>query len=202
MNAIAPACFRRQSGTVLVIALILLVLVTLVAMSSARLALQGQRAVVAEYDREVALRAAEAALDDAWRSLQLPGAATSLATDLVASPERERWLEIDLIRDAGPRTTAFGAYTGRYFAHGEGILPQRLPRYLIERLQVVSAALGVPAASVWRVTAIGFGAQDDVHVVLQAIYRRTTRGDSIEQISWRDIANWDELHAQASGSDT
>ncbi|MDP9107585.1 MAG: pilus assembly protein [Pseudomonadota bacterium] len=184
------------------IALILLLLVTLVALSSARLAMQGQRAVVAECDREVALRAAEAALDDAWRTLSMPSAATSLVTDLITMNERERWLEIDLIRDAGPHTTAFGAYTGRYFAYGAGLLPQRLPRYLIERLQVAPAAPGVAAASVWRVTAVGFGAQDDVHVVLQALYRRTTQSDPIQQISWRDIANWDELHTRASGSDT
>jgi len=50
------------------------------------------------------------------------------------------------------------------------------------------------------VTVMGFGTRPDSEVVLQTTYRRIADGGAGRQ-SWREIANWRELHAAAHGED-
>jgi type IV pilus assembly protein PilX len=79
-------------------------------------------------------------------------------------------------------------------AVGGGLLPARLPVYLIERL-------GAGPGTVYRITAAGFGSRAATVVVLQAWYRRSAAGGGAPpagRIGWREIANWPELHALAA----
>lgn len=95
----------------------------------------------------------------------------------------------------------YGRFTGRILQTGGGMLPARLPRYVIElvrdqeqeqaeaREQVpqqepaTSSTTGAgnnkennkadrPTAILYRITAIGFGPQPEVQVVLQSFYRK------------------------------
>ena len=93
------------------------------------------------------------------------------------------WLSTDLgVADSG--TVAYGQFTGAAMQTGQGFLPFKRPRYMIELLPFhppgeeagasAGAPVGVPSAAgyLYRVTAIGFGAQEDTQVVLQTYYRK------------------------------
>ena len=75
---------------------------------------------------------------------------------------------------------------------GAGLLPSRLPRYVIEMLAVP----GVQPR--YRITAIGFGADAATVVVLQGYYTRASSISPGRRLGWREIANWPELHRAAS----
>jgi type IV pilus assembly protein PilX len=50
----------------------------------------------------------------------------------------------------------------------------------------------------FRVTALGVGADPATIVVLQSYYRRAAGGAAGKRLGWREIANWPELHQAAS----
>jgi type IV pilus assembly protein PilX len=127
------------------------------------------------------------------------------------------WEMVDLADQDNPVMVPYGQYTGATLAVGGGILPARLPAYLIERLELAGAA--AQAGSFYRITAIGFGTRPTTRVVLQSIYRKPppvapasgAAGEDATppsqpqaqalpagRIGWRDIANWPELHARAT----
>lgn len=124
-----------------------------------------------------------------------------------AEPRAPDWQTVDLAHDDS-QTVAFGAYTGARMAEGEGPLSARPPRYLIELVSPPGAGTG--SGSFYRVTAIGFGERDGMQVVLQSYYHRPPEspggGDAAGQgspapsgrISWREVANWPELHRLAT----
>lgn len=105
-------------------------------------------------------------------------------------------------------------------ATGEGPLPARVPRYIIEFLSPVHPPPG--SGNFFRITAIGFGASEQTRVVLQAFYRKPedvpggasahARDDGhgppgsggepeaglpAGRIGWREVANWTDLHEAA-----
>ncbi|WP_241672966.1 pilus assembly PilX family protein [Lacisediminimonas profundi] len=87
------------------------------------------------------------------------------------------WASVDLLDQgrATARTVAYGRFTGRTLATGLASLPARLPRYIIELLPYRlpgAAADGEGDSWLFRITAIGFGANPSTHVVLQSHYRR------------------------------
>ena len=96
------------------------------------------------------------------------------------------WLSKDLgLADSAAGTVAYGQFTGASMQTGAGFLPFRRPRYLIELLpfhrpgEEAGASAGEPAAGyLYRVTAIGFGAQEDTQVVLQTFYRKQAAGEA------------------------
>lgn len=128
------------------------------------------------------------------------------------------WQQVDLAGNAGV-TVAYGSFTGAEMATGSASLPARLPRYIIERLPQEGAAAA--AGALYRITAIGFGAVTTTRVVLQSFYRKRSapgqgsgseNGDDNEnenkreppaaslpagRTSWREVANWTELHEAA-----
>jgi type IV pilus assembly protein PilX len=114
-----------------------------------------------------------------------------------APPSPPLWQAIDLAGEDGVPVVPYGAYTGATLATGGGILPARLPAYLIEKLE--PAAAGPPAHHLYRITAIGFGTRPAIRVVLQAVYRKPAAPAAAPagRIGWREIANWPELHARA-----
>src|SRR5450830_245419 len=193
-----------QRGVALVFTLCLLLVILLLGVSAAQMALQGEKAARGERDRHTAFHAAEEALMDAERDIEgqpgAPGRSAMFASDsaagfsvdcgeqpglclpagISASPV---WLVMDLDADEGA-AVAYGRYTGAAMQTGQGFLPFRRPRYLIELLpfnapgEEAGAPVGAaaPASYLYRVTAIGFGASADTQVVLQTYYRKQTAG--------------------------
>jgi len=185
----------------LVVSLVLLILVLLLGVSAAQLSLQGEKAARSERDRSVAFLAAEAALKDAEHDIDGssdPGrcaafetgdgfegacgaaAGASSAGLRIRAPAGATpvWQAVDLsgIEDGGSCSTVHGAYTGAAMPTGEGFLPFKKPRYLIERMECHQpgddASAGAPPRYCYRVTALGFGARPETEVVLQSVFSK------------------------------
>lgn len=209
-----PPPRRQQQGAALATVLFLMLAVLMMSVSSTRAALSAAKSARQERDRHVALAAAEAALLDAERDIDGaagPGSARTAifaAGDLgafmdrcagaaeraglcraVALPGAPAWQSTDL---AGDSAVEYGRFSGRAMPTGAGLLPARLPRYLIELL---AAPGGQPR---YRITAIGFGAHAATVVVLQGYYIRASSSGPARRLGWREIANWPELHRAAS----
>lgn len=193
-----------QRGMALVFTLCLLLVILLLGVSAAQMALQGEKAARGERDRHTAFHAAEEALMDAERDIEgqpgAPGRSALFASDsaagfsvdcdeqpglclpagISASPV---WLVLDLDADEGA-AVAYGRFTGAAMQTGQGFLPFRRPRYVIELLPFHAPGVEIgtpvgpaaPASYLYRVTAIGFGANADTQVVLQTYYRKQTAG--------------------------
>jgi type IV pilus assembly protein PilX len=177
----------------LVVSLLMLAAVLLLAASSAGVALMGERSARAERDRHIALQAAEDALMDA--ELEIEGAAavpaerravlrapdsfaagcgSGVALGLCARSapgEPPPWLAVDLADEA--HSVALGRYTGTVTETGDGLLPLRKPRYIVERLpyRPPGSEAGADGGYLYRVTAVGFGSRPGTQVVLQSTWR-------------------------------
>ena len=187
---------KRCRGTALLMCLLMIAVMTLLGMSGARIALQDERAGRNGRDRTLALQAAEAALLDAQLDIELPSTTPRGALFSTSAPRfpagcgvgvmlglcagvtaGAAWQGIDFTDDAAAsaRTAAYGQFTGQAMQVGIGPMQQRLPRYLIEahadRRAGAAADLSA-AARIYRISAMGFGAQDGTLVLLQAWYRR------------------------------
>jgi type IV pilus assembly protein PilX len=188
---------RRQRGIVLLVSLMLLMMVLLLGVSAAQLCLQGEKAARAERDRDVAFLAAEDALADAERDIRDSNdpsrraafeggdafGATCGAGGVglrlqAAAGERAVWQVVDLsgVADGGACTVTHGVYTAAALPTGEGFLPFKKPRYLIERMACHQpgddASAGAKPQYCYRVTAIGFGAKPGTEVVLQSVFSK------------------------------
>lgn len=214
-----------QQGMVLMAALLVMVMLLLMGVSGARIAIQGERSARGLRDRDVAMQAAEDALADAER--ELAGGASDAARnallaatdafvagcgDGAAGPDlglcqaddsdtAPAWQQVDIAdASAASRSVPFGHYTGAEMETGEGFLPFRKPRYVIEQLPLPS---GAPAGAghLYRVTAIGFGAREGTEVVLQSTYRPAPKPGAAAtkggRTAWREVANYRELRRAA-----
>jgi type IV pilus assembly protein PilX len=191
----------RQRGIALVVSLVMLILVLLLGVSAAQLSLQGEKAARSERDRSVAFLAAEDALKDAEHDIDGSsdparraafatgdgfaeacgaGAGGSSAGLRVRAPvgAAPAWQAVDLSgsEDGGGCTSVHGAYTGAAMPTGEGFLPFKKPRYLIERMECHQpgddASAAAPPHYCYRVTALGFGARPETEVVLQSVFSK------------------------------
>lgn len=193
---------KRRQGTALLMCMLMIAVATLLGMSGARIALQDERAGRNDRDRKLAFEAAEAALLDAQLDIEQASdtprgalfgksaprfpvecstAGTGSASVLLglcdgvsADPA---WQRADFADGslANARTAAYGQFTGQTMQAGAGPMQQRLPRYLIEayadrRAGAVADLSG--SVRLYRISAMGFGAQDGTRVLLQAWYRR------------------------------
>ena len=214
----------RQRGLALVCALVLMLGALILGVSIARTAFGSMAAARMERERMVARAAAEAALADAEADIggaALPSSARAawfaggsggfadgcgtgsqdLGLCLPAAPTLPpAWQAVDLAAADSALVVPYGRYTGATLATG-GVLPARLPGYLIEKLAPAGPA---PPQNLYRITAIGFGTRATTRVVLQAIVRTPATaaapsgaGPPAGRISWREIPNWPELHARA-----
>jgi type IV pilus assembly protein PilX len=186
---------KRCRGTALLMCLLMIVVMALLGMSGARIALQDERAGRNGRDRTLAFHAAEAALLDAQLDIELPSNTPRGALFAMSAPRfpagcgdgvmlglcdgvtaGAAWQGIDFTDDAAAsaRTAAYGQFTGQAMQVGIGPMQQRLPRYLIEAHadRRGGAAADLSAARIYRISAMGFGAQDGTLVLLQAWYRR------------------------------
>lgn len=225
-----------QRGASLLTSLILLAAIMLLGATTAGITVQGEKAARNERDFRLAFFAAEAALRDAQADIDrdeerekavfLPVDAAMFIEScgtakhgkshgLCAPATSEKppaWMTADLLATGGESapTVALGTHTGRSFPAGEGALPARLPRYLIELLDATEPELasdGKAVHAIYRITAVGFGMRSSTHVVLQAVYRRDRIPNEAEEskeeppyyyrsrrLSWREIPHWQELH--------
>jgi type IV pilus assembly protein PilX len=90
----------------------------------------------------------------------------------VPEPAPAAWALANLA-DANSQTSVeYGYFTGARMPVGEGTLPARLPRYIIELMPYARAGhdAGSRSGNFYRITAIGFGANPAVCVVLQSYY--------------------------------
>lgn len=185
------------------VSLVLLIMVLLLGVSAAQLSLQSEKAARAERDRNVAFLAAEDALKDAEQDIDDssdPARRAAFTTGEgfaeactagsggagVGEGLRVRapaavppvWQQVDLsgAEDGGGCTVAHGAYTGAVMPTGEGFLPFKKPRYLIERMECHQpgddASAAAPPRYCYRVTAVGFGARPETEVVLQSVFNK------------------------------
>jgi type IV pilus assembly protein PilX len=205
---------KRERGVALLVTMLLLVAVLLLGASASTMALLGERSVRAERDRLIAFQAAEDVLMDAEDDIKSarsplviptppappappppapPGPPAASVSSTAPPPGVPAWQLVDL---EGGAATEFGALSGAVMETGEGTLPFRRPRYFAERIARPGGGF------YYRVTVIGFGNRPGTEAVLQSTYRRAADappGPS-GRLSWREIANWRELHAAASGA--
>jgi len=195
---IMHGCARRRTerGLALVCALVLMVAAMVIGVAVVRGAFVLLAAAGNERDRDIAQAAAEAALRDAENDIAGRGAtsATPAPPDraahfgpgggaafvdgcgrgaddrglcLARSPPV--WQRLDLAAADNPALVPYGEFTGAVLAVGRGVLPARLPAYLIERITPPGAT--AQQGVFYRITAIGFGARASTQVVLQSLYR-------------------------------
>ncbi|GKT25252.1 PilX N-terminal domain-containing pilus assembly protein [Acidovorax sp. SUPP3334] len=86
------------------------------------------------------------------------------------------WLAVNFLStDTNKPTTEFGQFTGRTFPSGAvGIQPARPPRYVIEPIPEPSMSRTTNPADIkyiYRITAMGFGPNEDTQTVSQVIFR-------------------------------
>jgi type IV pilus assembly protein PilX len=193
---------RRQRGAALLAALFALLVVLLLGVSAAQMALVGEKAARGERDRHIAFHAAEEALMDAENDIEgsvaRPGRSAGFAHDSAlgfvdgcgagagsaglglclhartgAPPV---WQSIDFGNDdpLSMRAVPFGHFTGAVMETGNGFLPFKRPRYIIELVPYNRAGedAAVGRSYFYRVTALGFGAGEGSQVVLQTYYRK------------------------------
>ena len=190
---------RRERGISLIVALVMLIAVLMLGISATHIALQAEKSARNDRDRQIAFQAAEAALIDAEMDIeQSPDAA--LSRSVLFSPNKTEgfaetcgsgvylglclpapdgttpvWQTIDLADDASSnaRSVSYGNFTGQTFQSGNGSLPAKPPRYIIELMRYNKAGESADQPSYfYRITAIGFGVRDATQVVLQTFYRK------------------------------
>lgn len=188
-----------QQGAALLVALCVVIVLMLLGASAVRTALNAERSARGERDRQLALQAAEAALDDAERDIEggsnpaskraalfAPGSSEGFIQGCgagrdnpglglclrMAEPAAPAWQSAALADDGNASTVEYGRFTGAAMPVGKGTLPARLPRYIIELMPYARAGhdAGKRTGNFYRITAIGFGASDTTRVVLQVFY--------------------------------
>jgi type IV pilus assembly protein PilX len=187
---------RTERGLALVCALLSMLAALVIGVAVARGAFVLLAAASNERDRDIAQAAAEAALRDAERDIAGRAAASTTpvssgraahfgpdgATAFVEGCGRGAddlglclarmppvWALLDLAAEDNPALVPYGRFTGAVLAVGHGVLPARLPAYLIERIVPPDATAG--QGMFYRITAIGFGTRAATQVVLQSLFR-------------------------------
>jgi type IV pilus assembly protein PilX len=179
---------RHQHGITLPVTMLMLLAALTIGASAAQMAMLGEKSARAERDHLIAFQAAEDALMDAERDIN-----AGLGQPIDVPAPAPAWQAVDLGGDGG---TEYGALTGAAMPVGQGNLPFRRPRYLVER--VAYTPVGAPPAYYYRVTVMGFGPRPGTETVLQASYTQPT---PVHRHSWREIMDWQSLH-DAAGSGT
>ena len=165
---------RRQCGSVLAIALIFLLLMTLIGVTAMRTTTMQERMAGNMRDRNLAFQAAEVALREGERHLADtvvldPFNNTGGFYTPAEADQPNRWIAIDWLVDANSRAvTAVVDHVARQ------------PRYIIESLPGGStetpanleADTPLTETRAYRVTAMGWGGNINSQVMLQSRFRR------------------------------
>lgn len=182
---------KKQRGSTLVNALIMLIVLTMLMISAMRANIIEERMAGNARDWNVAFQAAEAALRDAERDIMtvtrvsgLTGFATGCSDTglcLVSTTGTPIWVSLANDNDAGWVSGANSGKSVKYGTHtGAAELPDvaAQPHYIIEAISVPqSGSIKKPQAGgnfdyFYRVTAVGFGASISSRVMLQGVYRQ------------------------------
>lgn len=195
----------HQSGSALLTTLMLLTICMLLGATTANMTLMQEKASRNARDRLLAFQAAEAALADALHDLHtgrgtrqaFPALAGECGAQQTAglcfSDGIALWKTAALSR----LSVAYGSFTGRDFPHGAQLLVAEPPRYLIELLQIgeINTSPEQAPRQRYRITAIGFGPQQQQRVILQTIESIQSTPDNTlrpdKRLSWREIADLD-----------
>ncbi|AJG20527.1 pilus assembly PilX family protein [Cupriavidus basilensis] len=172
---------RTQRGMSLIVVLLFLVILTMLGLSASLTSLSGERMARNSRDQNIALQAAEAALRDARTDISVTrglsgrtGASDTCDVDSFkgfcipatsGQPVWERYLE------DGAHSVTLGEMT-KQAALTAGNVSQQ-PRYIIESLpDIADGSLRAGATRyVFRVTAIGYGANPNTKVMVQEVVR-------------------------------
>jgi type IV pilus assembly protein PilX len=189
-NAIAAP--QRQRGAILVIALMFLVLLTIISVSSISGVTLEEKMAGNMREQNVAFQAAESALRDAEIDLETGIGGTgnrdpmTIAASFANNCSGAFTFGVCLQPAAPPatwqaqivtpstwdwtnanKTTAYGTFTGA--AALVGVVRQ--PRYVVEYLQEKDDTSTTPATRFFRISARGWGANANTTVTLQTVYR-------------------------------
>lgn len=179
-------CYQR--GITLPVTMLLLLAALAIGASAAQMAMLGEKTARAERDHLIAFQSAEDALMDAERDIN---AGLGQPVDVPAAPPgAPAWQAVDLAGGG----TEYGALTGAVMPAGQGSLPFRRPRYLVERVACTPA--GSAPSYYYRVTVMGFGPRPGAEAVLQATYEPPA---PVQRHSWREVMDWQALHDAAGG---
>lgn len=193
MNTDLPS---RQSGAVLIVALLFLVILTMLGITAMTGTTMEERMAGSTRDSGVALQAAEAALRDARRDINgiavngVYGRATRInlsqfgdgtdtdngscnATGLCRPYPYGKGLNsllpvAPVVSMTAAPSVAYGTYTGAPTL--QAVSGQ--PHYIIEYfcLQYLGTGIGTSACKFYRITARGFGANPNTQITLQEIF--------------------------------
>ncbi len=188
---------KYQHGASLIVSLLMLTVILLLGISAAQITLQSEQASRNDRDRQIAFQAAEAALIDAQMDLEgsrkkhiFPKNSrvgfTANCTDTgdylglcqASDPGQQPvWEKVNFLKETP--SVPYGKFTGKVFQSGYGLLPARVPRYIIESLPYIKAGEELDS-TIYRITSIGFGMRVTTQVVLQTIYRKEGTNTSNE----------------------
>jgi len=186
-------------GTTLVLSLLLLLIILFLATSLARLSAMGEKSARNERDWAIALEAAEFALNDAEADIE--NAISPTSRSKIFSPNSAQgfspgcekgddniyqglcitetdakepiWRTIDIANTGRESPSVqFGRFTGQTMPYGAGPFPFQLPRYIIELMLDTALGKSTDVSYLYRITAIGFGADGNSQAVVQSIYRK------------------------------
>lgn len=191
---------RHQKGISLIVALIMMIAISLLGVSAAQIAMQSEKSSRGDRDRQIAMQAAESALKDAEMDIRgspdpesrsdkfstypleedfIEGCGAGLANRSLGlcKPSSDLanpvWIKVDFSDsgDNSTRSVPFGRFTGQKMQIGTSMLPSQLPRYIIENVPFQAPPMNADqVATVYRITAIGFGVKPTTQVVLQSFY--------------------------------
>lgn len=157
----------RESGSVLLVSLVMLLLISLIAVGGIQGTILQERMTTNMRDRGLAFQAAEAAMRDAERYLreQGPGISISNANGVydVGNDNRPDWDTLEVSEGNGALA---------YRSDFEGVSAQ--PEYYIEQLPPFwGQSLSPPfePSPFFRITARGFGGSGNTSVVLSSVYK-------------------------------
>lgn len=187
----------RQAGSALLVSMVMLLIALVAGTSMAGIAFMQEKAARNQRDRIIALQSAELALADAERDIENSTAATSRSTIFSPNssegfsercgqgdsniyqglcistvPTRSEIITALSSTGANSPSVPFGRFTGQTMPVGNGPLPGRLPRYVIELVKDNSPGQSTDTRYLYRITAVGYGAHSRTQVVLQSVYRK------------------------------
>lgn len=184
-----PARRASQRGMSLILVLLFLVILTLAGVAASTMSLSSERMARNSRDENIALQAAEAALRDARNDISIKRQLTGLtgatascdAADykaycLPATTGKQVW---EAYIDDSAHSAELGEFTGLTTAEkmptvassrSNGVSKQ--PRYVIEPIpDLVGNDLTKPPKYVYRITAVGYGANPSTRVLVQEVVR-------------------------------
>lgn len=163
---------RHQQGAVLVISLLLLLIMTLIGVTAMSTTSLEEKMAGNMRDKNVALQAAEAALEEGEAWLAVLGAQPA-ETTACGSPPCDVWA-LNVLPDLSSQSQSWWVSNGREYSKSISDVKTE-PYYILEAQSFVPDTLDMgqnPATgkSIYRVTAHGTGGSDDAQVILQTTF--------------------------------